>query len=62
MTAGTLKCVGTERDSVQSGIEELLTDQEAYRSMAKAQNPFGDGTASRRIVSAIQQFFQSQRD
>ncbi|AYB43428.1 UDP-N-acetylglucosamine 2-epimerase (non-hydrolyzing) [Paenibacillus lautus] len=61
VTAGTLKCVGTERDSVQSGIEELLTDQEAYRSMAKAQNPFGDGTASRRIVSAIQQFFQSQR-
>ncbi|MCV4232203.1 UDP-N-acetylglucosamine 2-epimerase (non-hydrolyzing) [Virgibacillus sp. LDC1] len=60
VTAGTLKCVGTKCEAVQAGIEQLLTDKEAYRSMAKAHNPFGDGTASRQIVSAIQQFFQLQ--
>lgn len=60
VTAGTLKCVGTKCEAVQAGIEQLLTDKEAYHSMARAHKPFGDGTASRQIVSAIQQFFQSQ--
>lgn len=60
VTAGTLMCVGTERAAVQAGIERLLTDMEAYERMASAPNPFGDGTASRQIVGAIQQFFQAQ--
>lgn len=60
ITAGTLMCVGTEQNTVQAGIELLLTDKEAYERMASAPNPFGDGTASCQIVHAIQQFFQAQ--
>lgn len=32
---------------------ELLLSEEAYRKMATAVNPFGDGRASQRIVEAI---------
>jgi UDP-N-acetylglucosamine 2-epimerase (non-hydrolysing) len=60
VTAGTLKCVGTNCDEVVAGIEKLLTDEETYRNMARASNPFGDGTASRQIVDAILQFFRSK--
>jgi len=55
--AGTLKCVGTETQAVVKGIKELLFDPKAYAAMAKAANPFGDGTASAQIVSAIRNYF-----
>ena len=32
---------------------ELLTDKAAYDRMSSAQNPYGDGNASRRIADAI---------
>jgi UDP-N-acetylglucosamine 2-epimerase (non-hydrolysing) len=34
-------------------LEELLTDKAAYGKMAAAPNPYGDGRASERIVTAI---------
>ncbi|MBR2662973.1 MAG: hypothetical protein IKE25_04595 [Clostridia bacterium] len=32
---------------------ELLDNQEAHHTMARAQNPYGDGHARSRIVDAI---------
>ena len=51
--AGTLKLVGTSEDSVYRTMSQLLSNKEAYNSMAKAKNPYGDGLASRRIVDHI---------
>jgi len=31
----------------------LLTDQEAYHKMSEAQNPYGDGKASQRILDIV---------
>jgi UDP-N-acetylglucosamine 2-epimerase (non-hydrolysing) len=31
----------------------LLDDKAAYEAMARAHNPFGDGTAARRIVELL---------
>ena len=51
--AGTLKLVGTDEQVVYQEAKTLLTDSDAYHAMAHAQNPYGDGQASRRIVEAI---------
>ena len=36
---------------------ELLDDPEAYRTMARAVNPYGDGSACKRIAQAIEWYF-----
>jgi UDP-N-acetylglucosamine 2-epimerase (non-hydrolysing) len=51
--AGTARLVGTEVDAIVSACEQLLTDPEAYRAMAQARNPFGDGHASERILDVL---------
>jgi UDP-N-acetylglucosamine 2-epimerase (non-hydrolysing) len=51
--AGTAKIVGTDRNRILEEVDRLLTDPEAYRAMAIAKNPFGDGHASERIVEAL---------
>lgn len=52
--AGTLKLVGTDEDMIFKECARLLTDEEAYRKMNRAANPYGDGRASERIVSIIE--------
>lgn len=53
--AGTVKMVGTDCQKIESGVSELLTDQNVYHRMAQAVNPYGDGTASQTIVSYLLQ-------
>lgn len=57
--AGTARLVGTDRDAIVRSVEELLVDADAYRRMATATNPYGDGTASRQIVRFLSQRLQS---
>ena len=52
--AGTVKIAGTEETDVFRMASELLTDEAAYRAMAHAVNPYGDGFACRRIADAIE--------
>lgn len=51
--AGTAKLVGTSREKILTEAVRLLTDQVAYEAMAKAVNPYGDGTASQQIMDII---------
>ena len=51
--AGTVLLAGTEEEAVYQHAARLLTDPEAYKKMAQAVNPYGDGHACRRIVDAI---------
>jgi UDP-N-acetylglucosamine 2-epimerase (non-hydrolysing) len=53
VTAGTARVVGTDRARIVAAATELLTSKEAYGRMANAVNPYGDGRASERILSAI---------
>lgn len=55
IAAGTACLVGTDTAVIVSAVERLLTDRDAYEGMARAANPFGDGKASARIVSAIEE-------
>lgn len=54
--AGTLKLVGTEPNYVYKEMVNLLENQEAYKKMAEAKNPYGDGFASKRILDGIIDF------
>ena len=51
--AGTVKLVGTDKDKIICEVENLLNNVDAYNKMAHAVNPYGDGHASERIVSAL---------
>ena len=53
--AGTAKLVGTDRERIVQEVSRLLDDKEAYQVMAEASNPYGDGTAARRIVEILSQ-------
>ncbi|CCO08426.1 non-hydrolyzing UDP-N-acetylglucosamine 2-epimerase [Desulforamulus hydrothermalis] len=53
VAAGTVKLVGTEREVVLAVTKQLLDNPQAYRAMAEAVNPYGDGQASRRIVDFL---------
>lgn len=51
--AGTLKLVGTDEDVIYESFKELLVNEPVYRRMASANNPYGDGKASKRIVEYL---------
>lgn len=51
--AGTAKLVGTDTETLLAAMNELLDNPEAYRRVAQAKNPFGDGNASHRIVETL---------
>ena len=55
--AGTLKLVGTDMETIYNAFDELLNNNEVYRQMSEAVNPYGDGTASRKICDAIKKYF-----
>jgi UDP-N-acetylglucosamine 2-epimerase (non-hydrolysing) len=57
INAGTVKLVGTNTCSIVSEINRLLTNQDAYRAMSYAHNPYGDGRACARIVDALYNAF-----
>lgn len=60
--AGTLELVGTDEENVYARTKALLTDSELYASMSEAANPYGDGHASERIVSAILHYFGKKEE
>jgi UDP-N-acetylglucosamine 2-epimerase (non-hydrolysing) len=51
--AGTVRLIGMDRERIVAEACRLLDDPEEHRRMARAVNPYGDGQASRRIVSAL---------
>ena len=54
VAAGTAKLAGTQEQKIFDMAAQLLDDPEAYRQMAHAVNPYGDGHACRRIADAIE--------
>ena len=51
--AGTLKLAGMEAEDIVREASLLLDDRAAYDAMATRANPYGDGTASVKIVQKI---------
>lgn len=53
IAAGTLKLVGTNEETIYNEFNRLLNDKDAYDSMSKASNPYGDGHACERIAEIL---------
>jgi UDP-N-acetylglucosamine 2-epimerase (non-hydrolysing) len=53
VAAGTAKLVGTRRDVIVDAASLLLNDADAHARMRSAKNPFGDGTAAKRIAQHL---------
>lgn len=53
VTAGTVKIVGTARESIETEAMRLLTDEDEYANMKMAINPYGDGNAVGRIIDIL---------
>lgn len=53
LESGTVHLVGTDYDKIMNEVSILLDDANAYESMSKAVNPYGDGQACRRIADVL---------
>lgn len=58
VVAGTARTVGTDPRRIFAETARLLLDPSAYARMARAVNPFGDGSAAPRIADALDRFGQ----
>lgn len=53
VVSGTVKVIGTGRESIEHEVSCLLCDNFSYRRMANAVNPYGDGKAVSRILEVL---------
>ena len=53
VAAGTARLVGADAVRIVAETSRLLDSSAAYEAMARAHNPYGDGTASRRIAERL---------
>ena len=54
--AGTVKLVGANAKNIIENVSELINDPTAYKKMAQAKNPYGDGKAAARIANTVLTF------
>lgn len=52
--AGTLKLVGTSEETIYNEFKRLLTDDNEYKKMSNASNPYGDGFACKKIADILE--------
>lgn len=58
VASNTAKLVGANCERIFSETAELLKNESAYMQMSSAKNPFGDGSASFKIVTEIKKYFE----
>ncbi|TSA44775.1 UDP-N-acetylglucosamine 2-epimerase (non-hydrolyzing) [bacterium] len=56
--AGVSKLVGTDKEKIVRATLELLDNPGVYVSMTGKKNPYGDGTASEKIASALENYLK----
>ena len=54
VAAGTLKLVGTDEETIYHSFKELLENNNIYKKMSQAVNPYGDGCSSKRIADILE--------
>lgn len=60
VSAGCAKLVGTDTSTIVRSVTQLLTDKNAYKTMAESPNPYGDGTSCHQIVSYLLSQFNNE--
>lgn len=59
---GTVKLVGTAVSTIVEEASTLLNQKEAYKKMANAANPYGDGDASAKIIQQLNRYFDFPKE
>ena len=54
--AGVSKVVGTDTECIVREVGVLLHDKNKYEKMSNPANPYGDGRASEKIITAIRHY------
>ena len=54
--AGVARLVGTDKDVIINEVSKLLTDENEITKMLLPENPYGDGTAAKKIRESILEF------
>lgn len=57
LIAGAARLVGTDRKRIVHEVTMLLDNAGTYRQMAESRNPYGDGTAARRITAILKTIY-----
>ena len=55
LEAGTVKLVGTNVEKIISEAQSLIDDENVYKMMSQAHNPYGDGLACEKIIAFIKE-------
>jgi len=58
--AGTVKLVGTSRETIVLEVSKLLDSPAEYEVMARSKNPFGDGVSANKILNHILNTFEDK--
>ena len=53
LDAGTVKLVGTDKETIIKEAQKILDDESEYNKMSKAHNPYGNGKACEKIIEFI---------
>jgi UDP-N-acetylglucosamine 2-epimerase (non-hydrolysing) len=51
--AGTVKLVGSNQSNIEKSISKLILDENEYKKMSLAHNPYGDGKSSSKIANVL---------
>ncbi|NGT64006.1 UDP-N-acetylglucosamine 2-epimerase (non-hydrolyzing) [Clostridium perfringens] len=56
--AGTVRLAGVDKENIVNIANKLINNQESYKSMAQATNPYGNGKACLKIIDIIAERFK----
>ena len=55
VASGATKLVGTDKDNIIKYVKSCLGNQDFYESFSRNENPYGNGTASKKILEVIKE-------
>ena len=55
LQSGAVKLVGTNKNIIIKEAQNLILQKDEFEKMSKANNPYGDGKASERIVQFLKE-------
>lgn len=61
VTAGGNILVGTDEERIIQVVKNILEDEELHQKMSQAQNPYGDGKTSKKIVEIILKAYKENK-
>lgn len=54
--AGTVELVGDKAEYIYKAICQLMDDKDKFKKMSTAINPYGDGTAAKKIIDVLESY------